>query len=84
MSTDPVSEQGRGEVSPVERIPEKASAVDLARGMMIRYRFTLSTGPFALPSNTHSLDWVLLNDDPGQQTVRVNSVQVHGRSSEDG
>ena len=35
------------------------------------YAHRYTTGPFLLPQNSGSLDWVLLNNDSSQQTARV-------------
>ena len=35
------------------------------------YKYTLSSGPFGLPANAQSVDWVLVNDTGTAQTVRV-------------
>ena len=35
------------------------------------YRYLYTTGPFLLPENSGSLDWVLLNNDSTQQEARV-------------
>ena len=56
--------------SPVTELPEKAAAVD-AQSAAAAYTYTYTTGPFLLPSNTHSIDWAVLNNDPEIQTVRV-------------
>ena len=35
------------------------------------YAYALSSGPFSLPAGAQSVDWVVLNDSAGSQTVRV-------------
>jgi hypothetical protein len=35
------------------------------------YKYTYTTGPFLLPENAASLDWAVLNNDSGNQTIRV-------------
>jgi len=37
----------------------------------IFYRYRYTTGPFLLPANSGSLDWIILNNDPNKQKVRV-------------
>ncbi len=37
----------------------------------IRFKFRYTTGPFLLPQDSGSLDWVLLNNDSTKQTARV-------------
>jgi hypothetical protein len=56
--------------SPVTELPEKAIAVE-AQSAAAAYTYTYTSGPFMLPSNTHSIDWQILNNDPEIQTVRV-------------
>jgi len=36
-----------------------------------RFKHRYTTGPFSLPENSGSLDWILLNNDPAAQTARV-------------
>ena len=36
-----------------------------------KYKYRYTTGPFLLPQNSGSLDWILLNNDPTQQMARV-------------
>ena len=40
------------------------------------YAHMLSSGTFILPPNAHSVDWVLLNDSPTPQSVRVTVYKV--------
>lgn len=40
------------------------------------YRYVLSSGPFGLPANAHSVDWKALNDSPVSQSVRVTVYNV--------
>jgi len=35
------------------------------------YRYVLSSGLFGLPANAQSVDWMVLNDSPMAQTIRV-------------
>lgn len=35
------------------------------------YQYRYTTGPFLLPANSGSLDWILLNNDSTQQKARV-------------
>jgi hypothetical protein len=58
--------------SPVTELPEKAIAVDeQSAAQAAAFTYTYTTGPFTLPSNTHSIDWAVLNNDPAIQTVQV-------------
>jgi hypothetical protein len=52
-------------------LPEKAITVDEQSAAAAAYTYTYTTGPIALPSNTQSLDWAVLNDDSTIQTIRV-------------
>jgi hypothetical protein len=45
--------------------------VEAAQFSSAGFRYTYTTGPFALPGNTHSLDWVVLNNDVAPQVIRV-------------
>jgi len=36
-----------------------------------RFKYVYTTGPFQLPADSGSLDWVVLNNDPIAQTIRV-------------
>lgn len=38
---------------------------------VMQFKFCFTSGPFLLPQNSGSLDWVLLNNDTRQQQVRV-------------
>jgi hypothetical protein len=55
----------------VEALPDTAALVSPAQLRSGAYRFTYTTGPFALPANAQTIDWVLLNNDTTTQTVRV-------------
>jgi hypothetical protein len=35
------------------------------------YKFILSSGPFSLPAGAQSVDWAVVNDSSGSQTIRV-------------
>ncbi|HET6877286.1 MAG TPA: hypothetical protein VFH38_07140 [Jatrophihabitans sp.] len=57
-------------------VPHVTEPHDLPYGAALataakRYRYIYTTGPFALPETARSIDWVVLNDDSTQQTVRV-------------
>jgi hypothetical protein len=42
---------------------------------ILRYPYRYTTGPFLLPQNSGTLDWVLLNNDTTQQKARVTVFQ---------
>ena len=52
-------------------LPKGAKKVDKRRLKPNDYLYVYRTGPFLLPSTTHSLDWGILNNDDDPQTVRV-------------
>lgn len=62
----PVS--GMARLTDVNILPEGAFIQKLP-GPGYKYRYT--TGPFLLPKNSGSLDWVVLNNDASQQEIRV-------------
>lgn len=49
-------------------LPEKAI---LEKWPVSGYKYRYTTGPFLLPQNSGSLDWMLLNNDTTQQKARV-------------
>jgi hypothetical protein len=49
-------------------LPKKAV---LDKQSSTTYKHCYTTGPFLLPQNSGSLDWVLLNNDPATQKARV-------------
>ncbi len=69
--------QGAPSVSSANTLPLGAELTGKARGKRLKYNHVYTTGPFTLPSNTHSLDWGLLNNDTTQQTVRVTVFKCH-------
>jgi hypothetical protein len=52
----------------LKEIPEKAYKEPYP---VISYLYCYTTGPFLLPENSGSLDWMLLNNDNSQQKARV-------------
>lgn len=61
-------EVGILEMTDINILPKKAALEKLPFG---EYKYRYTTGPFLLPQNSGSLDWVLLNNDTTQQKVRV-------------
>ena len=61
-------EQGMPILTGAEVLPENAVPATLA---VIKYAYRYTTGPFLLPQNSGSLDWVILNNDTTRQTVQV-------------
>ena len=55
----------------VEVLPSTASAAEAAE----TYQHVYTTGPFQLPANAGSLDWIVINNDDSSQHVRVTVFQ---------
>lgn len=52
------------------------SVSTLRASSQVVFAHVLSSGTFILPPNAHSVDWVLLNDSPGPQPVRVTVYRI--------
>jgi hypothetical protein len=61
-------EPGLLELTGVNALPERAVQ---AQWWIGGYNYRYTTGPFSLPQNSGSLDWILLNNDARQQEARV-------------
>ena len=61
-------EAGMLELTDVNVLPER---VVLEKWPISGYKYCYTTGPFLLPENSGSLDWILLNNDNAQQKARV-------------
>lgn len=61
-------EVGTLELTGMDVLPKRAV---LAHPWIGEYSYRFTTGPFLLPQNSGSLDWILLNNDVTQQMVRV-------------
>jgi hypothetical protein len=64
-------ETGMPELTGINVIPENATIENTPRA---GYKFRYTTGPFLLPKNAGSLDWILLNNDT---TVQKACVTVY-------
>lgn len=60
-------ETGILELTDVDSLPEKTIQAQWWSAFKFRY----TTGPFLLPQDSGSLDWILLNNDVDQQKARV-------------
>jgi hypothetical protein len=58
-------------VTAPEKLPAKATLVQVPHLLLSEYKYTYTTGPFSLTSNTHSIDWGVLNNSNVVQKVRV-------------
>lgn len=67
-ATEARLETGMLELTDIEVVPEKGA---LEKYPVIGYKHRYTTGPFLLPQNSGSLDWILLNNDVTQQKARV-------------
>jgi hypothetical protein len=56
------------ELTAIDIFPENAVP---ALWWIGEYKYRYTTGPFLLPQNSGSLDWILLNNDATQQKARV-------------
>ena len=56
-------QRAKGDALPAQVVTEVSAR--------IRFKFRYTTGPFLLPQDSGSLDWVLLNNDTTKQTARV-------------
>jgi len=63
-----VQEPGTLRTTGIEVLPEKAVVSKLRPG---EFTYCYTTGPFSLPQNCGSLDWILLNNDTTVQKARV-------------
>jgi hypothetical protein len=61
-------EVGMLKLTDVNALPERAI---LEKGHIRAYKYCYTTGPFLLPQNSGSLDWILLNNDATPQKARV-------------
>jgi hypothetical protein len=61
-------ETGMLGLTDVNMLPERAV---LEKWPISGYKYRYTTGPFLLPENSGSLDWILLNNDSTQQKARV-------------
>jgi hypothetical protein len=61
-------ETGMLGLTDVNVLPERAVLEKQALG---KYKQRYTTGPFLIPQNSGSLDWILLNNDTTQQKARV-------------
>jgi hypothetical protein len=61
-------EPGMLELSALDALPQSA-VLDKQLSGGFKHRYT--TGPFLLPENSGSLDWILLNNDSSPQKARI-------------
>ena len=61
-------ETGMLGLTDVSVLPERAV---VEKRPISEYKYRYTTGPFLLPQNSGSLDWILLNNDTTQQKARV-------------
>lgn len=61
--------EGAFELTGIEMLPDNATLS--ATAMTGTYKHRYSSGPFLLPHGSGSLDWTILNNASGPQTVRV-------------
>lgn len=61
-------EPGMLELTGIDSLPKNAVVKKSGRRA---YKHRYTTGPFLLPQNSGSLDWTVLNNAAGPQTVRV-------------
>lgn len=54
----------------------RASAATSAMAAASTYSHVLSSGTFALPTGAKSVDWMVLNDSPNPQQIRVTVYKV--------
>lgn len=52
----------------IDVLPTNAAA---ATSSSRKYRYRYTTGPFSLPANAGSLDWIVLNNEATTQQVRI-------------
>ena len=61
-------EVGTLKLTDIDALPTKAVR---EKGPLSTYTYCYTTGPFSLPQNSGSLDWILLNNDKTTQKSRV-------------